>query len=380
MNNTYHLKRNNMKTHNRNYAVIFLILLIISVYTQNIVGQSNSVSHADKLLNNAIKEKQSIGIAAGVSVKGSLIWSNAAGYDNEKSKLLLKVTSPLRIASIVKPMTAVAILQMVEAGKLDLDAPVQDYLPNYPKSPKGTITTRHLLGHSSGIGAYKNGKERENRTNYPTLNDALQIFQNRELLNAPGTQFNYTSYGYVVLGRIIEQISGMSYDDYMHENIFKPAGMTSTFLEDSEQNKQELGAVYHRKGNGKIKEIKPTDLSDRIPAGGYRSTIGDILKFGEALIQNSLITQASFKIMMLDTGLKKEGNPYGLGLYLYGSNPELGNVIGHTGAQLGCSSFMMILPDSESVVVTIANTSGAGQEVANITTGLFQMIKDNYKK
>ncbi|MFT6809795.1 MAG: CubicO group peptidase (beta-lactamase class C family) [Saprospiraceae bacterium] len=92
-----------------------------------------------------------------------------------------------------------------------------------------------------------------------------------------------------------------------------------------------------------------------------------------------MISKESFELMIQDTGLKKVGNPYGFDLYLYGGNPDLGNVVGHTGAQIGCSSFMMILPESNAVVVTASNTSGAGQEVANITIGLFHMIKD-YKK
>ena len=107
-------------------------------------------------------------------------------------------------------MTAIALLQLYEAGQLDLDIPIQEYLSDFPVKPEGAITTRHLLNHSSGIAAYKNESEIENQVEYQSLQEAIDLFKNRALVATPGTAFNYTTYGYVVLGRIIEQVSDVT--------------------------------------------------------------------------------------------------------------------------------------------------------------------------
>ncbi|MFT6809796.1 MAG: CubicO group peptidase (beta-lactamase class C family) [Saprospiraceae bacterium] len=144
-------------------------------------------------------------------------------------------------------MSTVAIFQLIEAGRLDLVAPIQKYLPDFPKKKKGTITTRHLLSHASGIGAYKNGKESENKIHYASLMDALVVFQDRELQSAPGTSFNYTSYGYVVLGMVIEEISSLSYEFYMKKNVFDPAEMTNTATESEDYMRNHMPPFYHKK-------------------------------------------------------------------------------------------------------------------------------------
>ncbi len=329
---------------------------------------------ADQSLEEVVTKKKAIGIGAGVAQGGEIIWQNAKGSSDVETGAPIKPTTIGRIASIVKPMTAVAIFQLYERGLIDLDASIKTYLPSYPHKEASKITVRHLLSHSSGIKAYKNNKERENKKHYDSIGAAMDRFSNRKLEAQPGKEFNYTSYGYVVLGAIIESASGMTYEDYMQKNVFDKADMQQTSVEDARKTYDNKTSFYHRSSNGKVKPAWHLDSSDRIPGGGFQTTVEDLLKFGMTLLNDELISRASLEMMMTDTGMKKEGNPYGMGWFLYGKNPQLGEVIGHTGGQAGCSSFMMILPESNAVVATIANTSGVGQEVAGITTGLFKMI------
>lgn len=295
----------------------------------------------------------------------------------------MEINTTTRIASITKPMTAVAILQLYEQNKIDLDLPIQRYLPNFPQKKAGDITIRQLLSHSSGIGGYQSDRERENTTHYADLQAALDRFQDRELLARPGTEFNYSTYNYVLLGRIIEQVSGMSYEEYLKTHIWGPAGMTQTGIENDEQTYPDQSALYHKNSNGKIKSAKRTNLSDRIPGGGVYSNVPDMLKFGDALLGYALLKETTLQEMWKDPGLKTMGNGYGLGWYLYGENPKYGKVFGHNGTQTGASTFLMLLPEQKTTIIVLSNTSGAIQEVTDITIRLFDLsaaAKTNFEK
>ena len=356
---------------------LFFVFLQLC-YLSCLIGQDNSSAkaqdyqlEANQLIHDAIEKKECMGIAAGFAVGDQQLWSNGAGFSNHEQKTPFLASTLNRTASISKPMTAIAIMQLYEQGMIKLDEPIQTYLSNFPVKAEGQITVRHLLSHASGIGAYENKKERENTKNYSSLEDAIQIFKDRPLLNAPGTSFNYTSYGYTVLGLIIEKVSGKSYEDFLRENIWEKAGMTNTGIEYFGKTYPGKSELYHQHKKGKIKPGKITNLSDRVPGGGIYSTVEDILKFGQAILNNSLIEQSTLELMTTDSGLKKEGSGYGFGWYLYGNNPNYGPVFGHTGAQTGCSAMFMLLPEEQTTIIVLSNTSGAMQAVSNIAVQLF---------
>lgn len=335
-------------------------------------GQDFEVT-ANQLLADEVESGSLIGISGGFSIAGEVKWMGAAGYADQEHTVEFTPATLNRIASISKPITAVAIMQLYESGKIDLDVPIQQYLTDFPKKKEGDITIRELLHHASGIDGYKNNKEMESQTHYESLSEAMQVFENRDLLFTPGQAFYYTTYGFVVLGRIIEEVSGQSYADYIQVNILDPLKMKNTGVEYAGKVYPNKSNLYQKDSKGRIENADYSDLSNRVPGGGFYSTVEDMLKFGDAILQHSLISKATTEMMFVDSGLKTEGNGYGLGWYLYGENPNYGPVYGHNGAQTGASTFLMLLPQQETVIIVLSNTSGAMQQVSDVIIKLFDV-------
>jgi serine beta-lactamase-like protein LACTB len=353
-----------------------LTLLFLLIANQSF---AQDFTKEDSLLQSFYNAGAFQGGGAGFATAGEIVWSKAAGMSNTETEAHFTIETPTRIASIAKPMTAIAIMQLVEAGKLDLDKPIQTYLPDYPEKKEGTQTTRQYLNHTSGTEHYKNGKEANNMKNHASLKEATEIFKDRKLVGKPGEVYNYTSYGYVVLGRIIESVSGLSYGEYMYTNIWEPAGMTNTNIEPYGETRPDRAECYS-KGKKGFKLETRTDVSDRIPGGGLYSTVTDVLKFGMAVLENKLIRPETLRQMLDAKSLKKEVNAYVLGWYHYGENPKYGEVFGHSGGQIGCSAQLLILPEIESVTFAASNTSGAGQAVFQMVFQLFDSAGKSFKE
>ncbi|MCB0656980.1 MAG: beta-lactamase family protein [Saprospiraceae bacterium] len=352
-------------------------MLVFLFQTNGILAQPTSfATQAKELLDKAVQEQQCIGIAAGFAINGEMTWQQGAGFRDQEGELDFTPATATRIASITKPMTAIAIMQLYEQGKLKLDEPIQTYLPDYPRKKEGEITIRQLLQHSSGIDGYKNTREQENQKHYPTLEDAVNIFKNRDLVAPPGQSFHYTTYGYDVLGLIIERVTGMTYETYLQINIWDKALMSNTGIEHENVVFPDKSKLYHKNDKGKLSSADPTDVSDRIPGGGVYSTISDLLRFGSAIQNFTLIKESTFALMVDDPHLKTQGNGYGLGWYLYGENPKYGNVYGHNGTQTGASTFLVLLPEVQTTIVVLSNTSGAMQAVSDIAIKLFDLAHE----
>jgi len=330
-------------------------------------------------LEQFISKNEAMGASAGYAVKGDVVWQSAAGYADEDTKTFFEVQTKVRMASIAKPMTALAIMQLWERNEIDLDAPIQTYVPDYPKHPKTQISIRHLLSHTSGISGYKNLKEQNSTTEYKSLTDALGIFKDRELIFEPGTKYSYTTYGYTVLGVIVERVSGMTFENYMQQHIWNVADMTNTGVVKFGAGLENASKIYRRKGGkGKAKKGVETNLSDRIPGGGLYTTVIDMLKFGNAVINNVFVKKETLDFMREHHSLEKENNGYGFGWFLYGAKPNEGEIIGHSGAQMGCSSQLLIVPEKGIVTVILANTSRVN--VGEISNTLLTVALDKSKE
>ena len=362
--------------------ILHLTLILTSFFakSQEVVKPKNFISIPDKanaLLQECINFNEMVGVTSGIYKDGKVVWEGGVGYQDMENSIAAKSNTLHRTASIAKPMTAIAILQLYEQNKLELDVSIQKYLPDFPKKEKA-ITIRQLLHHTSGIKAYQSNKEASNTKNYPTLTDAMTVFKDRDLNHQPGTNYHYTTYGYVVLGAIVERVSGMSFRDYMKQNIWEKVGMKNTDVEIFGKQYANKSKLYRKNASAKFIADIQTDLSVKIPGGGFYSTVNDLLKFGAAILNNKLISAATFEMMIKDSGLKKRGNPYGMGWFIYGKSSDAsGKLIGHSGSQSGTSTQLMIYLDQKIVVATMSNTAGTWPEVISLTSNLGKVSIDS---
>lgn len=351
------------------------ILLIAFLICFTALSQEKN-KEVNTLLEKIILDKTVIGAVAGYAIDGKTIGASAAGYADKETKKKFELDTRLRMGSIAKPMTALAAMQLVEQGLLDLDVPIQTYIPDYPKQPNTQITTRHLLSHTSGIGGYKDGRESNTTVDYPTLYDALSLFKDRDLLFEPGSQYSYSTYGYTVLGVIIERVSEQTFEAYMQINIWDKVKMTNTGVDKFGVKMANKSKLYTRNnGKGKGKAAKENNLSNRIPAGGFYTTVGDMLKFGNGVLNHAFVKESTLNLMRQHHSLEKENNAYGFGWFLYAPKPDEGGVIGHPGGQTGNTSFLFIVPSKKAVSIILANTSRAQSSVDPIAIKLLNLSR-----
>ena len=301
----------------KNCIIVFILFFQASIIT---IGQQNPAlplnkteadANADAMLDICARSGEMAGVVAGFYQEGEVLWQGSAGYANMEDKRKADKNMLHRIASISKPMTAIAIIQLYEQGKIGLDDPVTKYLPYFPIHKKGIITIRHLLNHSSGIKAYKNSKEGFPTTNYPTLKEAIEVFQDRKLAHVPGTAYKYTTYGYVVLGAVIEKASGMSYRAYTKKYVWTPAEMHQTDVEIFGEEYPNKADLYKLNEDWTITPDLKTNLSVKAPGGGIQSTVEDLLNFGKAILEHKLIKESSFELMAVSyTHLTLPTTPY----------------------------------------------------------------------
>src|SRR6266576_695609 len=211
---------------------------------------ADKIAKIQAAITALMSSKHIPGLSIAIVSDNQLRWQSGYGMADLENSVPAKAATVYRIASVTKPITAVAVMQLVERGKLDLDAPIQKYVPTFPTKP-WPITTRQLLGHLSGIRNYK-GNENDSTRFYSSLTEALSIFKDDPLDFEPSTTFSYTTYGYTLLGTVIEGASGMSYIDYMRENVFKPAKMSHTQADNVYDIILNRARGYHPKVYGKF--------------------------------------------------------------------------------------------------------------------------------
>lgn len=320
---------------------------------------------AKKRVEDAIASAELLGGSAGVYSHKCGIFVSAFGDRDKGEALKFELNTSTRVASITKPMTAVAIMQLKERGLLDLDDKLSVYLTNAPES-HGNIKIRELLNNTSGVPHYSSALDAMSFTRFETLNEASEFIFDKGVKFESGAQYLYSSFGYTLLGRVIEVVSGLSFEDYMRQNIWLPAGMENTRLEHTHIS-NDKSKLYLDIGGFFIKSPY-TDLSVIFPAGGVESTAKDILLFGEAIIENKLIRKETLEQMVDTTHSLSHtigDSPYGLGWSVY-IHQELGTILSHGGSQPGASGFFQILLDKKVSSVGLANTYGSKNRVRQL--------------
>lgn len=278
-----------------------------------------------------------------------VLFEKAYGWADREAKIANAVDTRFRIGSMNKMFTSVAALQLIENGKLSLDAPLGDYLRDYPNRNVATkVQIRHLLSHTGGTGDIFGPEFTAKRLELRTLADYLRLYGARELTFEPGSKWAYSNYGFLLLGAVIETVSGRSYYEQVKESVFRPAGMTASDSLPEEVDVPRRSKGYQRGPAG----WKPN--TDTLPwrgtsAGGGYSTTKDLFLFARALETGKLLSD---KLRQEATTPQKPGPGYGYG---FQSSARPARHYGHGGGAPGMNGDLRIFPDSGYVVTVLAN-------------------------
>ena len=310
-----------------------------------------------KLVQSFIAKNRIPGLAIAVVVDGEVQWSREYGLADVENQVPVKPSTMFRSASIGKTMTATAAMQLAEAGKLDLDADIRTYCPAFPAKP-WTITTRNLLNHTSGIRHYGGPHDLEEQfstVHYASPAAAMAPFKDDALLFEPGTKFGYSTYGFNVIGCVIEGASGTPFLTYMHDHVWAPAGMTSTRDDDPSAIVRDRAAKYTM-ANGALVNARAVDMSNRMPAGGYLTTATELARFAAALMDGRLVKRETLQSMLTNAKLKNgEVIPYGIGWGVEAENWHNDRWAYHGGSSPGASGFLVLMPGHRFAVVYLTN-------------------------
>ena len=296
------------------------------------------------------------GLAIAVSVDGETVWSEGFGLAGYAPETPVTPQTRFRVGSVAKPMTSVAVAQLVELGALDVDAPVQTYVPTFPEK-RWTLTTRQLGAHLGGIRHYR-GEEFASNTRYPTVADGLTIFAADTLLHEPGTAYAYSSYGYNLVSAVVEGASGEDFLGYMAAHVFEPLGMTST-VPDWTDSLYSDRTDYFARWNGEIVPAPPVDNSYKWAGGGFLSTAEDMLRLGEAIVLGDALGETGRALLFTEqTTRDGEGVDYGFGWAL-GTDGAGRRTVFHTGGSMGGTAYLLVIPEAGVVVAMATNIGGA---------------------
>lgn len=341
-----------------------IILIIVLILGFNAFSQTGSNEKLEKSINEVfegyVHYNRFIGNVL-ISQNDEIIYKKSFGHaDAENFKKNTK-NSIFSIASVTKPLTAVGIMKLVDQGKLTLETPISTYFPDFIPEFSNKITIRHLLNHSSGMQANVGRIDDQGNglipgENHITLNELFEKFKDSKLKYEPGTGYEYNNFGYMLLAYIIENVTKMSYADYMEQAVFRPAKMKNTTVNTYKVSRKR---AFPHIGLGMNEFEKLTNTihsSWLIGAGNINSTTGDLYNFMIALENGKLLKQASVdELYSLTQPTGYNDTEYGLGWRIENKGGE--KWINHTGLLPGINSIIGLLPQKNMKIIILSNAT-----------------------
>jgi CubicO group peptidase (beta-lactamase class C family)/tetratricopeptide (TPR) repeat protein len=358
-------------------SFLFVCLISPSVFPQSATVQLSD-KYADKLrifeefVHKQMEKDKIPGLTIGF-YKDDYTWVKGFGYADLENKVPAQPESAYRLASVTKPFTSAAILQLVEKGKIKLDAEIQTYVPYYPKQ-QWPVTVRQLLAHTGG-GPVGSGLGPE----YVSTREVVERIAKYPLTYEPDTKYQYTTSGYNLLGAAIEEVSGKSFNDYLRENIFLPLGMNDTRMNSERELIPNRVRTYERV-NGQIRVAQFIDVSTRFGGGGLIGTIPDLLKWARGLAAGKVLSKGSLELMYEPVALRdgryaamdRDGHYYALGWHI---NTKQGLWIAeHGGGQIGTQTTFTRFPSKNMAIAMAANTHGVDNDL--FVQRLYELLTD----
>ena len=348
-----------------NRTIIQIVLLVVFIATGifNVSYGQNKVDKLDKLIS-AYADYGKFNGSVLVAEKGKVIYKKGFGFADIEWNIPNQPDTKHRLGSITKQFTSMLIMQLVEQGKLKLDVPISTYLPDYPKKNGDVITIHHLLTHSSGtpnMTSFPNFFKNISHNSYTPV-QLVNLFADSTLQFKPGERFDYSNSGYILLGYIIEKVTGKSYEQVLQENIFTPLKMNNTGYDHHKTLLKNRASGYEKNGRGYV-NANFIDMSVPYAAGSLYSTVEDLYLWDQALYGNQLLRKENMELLFTrhipSGGSYYYGYGWGMGEIPLGNTAERIETIGHSGGINGFNTQLTRIPSDKSFIVLLNNTGGA---------------------
>lgn len=334
------------------------LLLVLSLAGSAVARSFHLDERGQRALEDFLRKQMTLDRIPGLTIgyySGDHFWAKGYGYADLENRTPATENSAYRLASITKSMTAVAVLQLAERGKLDLDDEVQKYVPYYPWK-RWPVTIRLLMGHLGGVPHYVDYDVEGHIKEHKYTRDAVAIFAGFDLVAEPGTRYQYSSYGYDLLGAVIEGAAKVPYGEFLRRNLWEPLGMKHTRMDDPDDLIPGRVRGY-RLVFGELKNSEFVDISSRFAAGGTRSTVPDLLRYARGLARGKVLSRESIDLMETSMATK-DGHftDYGMGWALTPVNGRF--VAYHTGGQPETRTLLVRFPQLDFAFALAYNLEG----------------------
>lgn len=359
--------------------VLFLLAFMSSCKGQPTPQEAPLTDKVDKIdaLMSTYAEYGQFNGAVLVAQKGEVIYKKGFGFANMEWEIPNHANTKFRLASVTKQFTSMLIMQLVANGQIALDSSINTYLPNYPKSPGGTITIHHLLTHTSGIPNYTSFRSyRDIMSKRHSPADLVNSFKDSALQFVPGSRHEYSNSGYVLLGVIIEQVSGKTYEQMLQENIFSPLQMTNSGFDHTDEILANRASGYYRRGSAFVNS-NYIDMTTPFSAGSIYSTVEDLYLWDQALYTEKLLPKKYIDLLFEKhslIGWQHYGYGWEVAKLPLGNSQEEIETVGHSGFINGFNTKITRIPSEQSSIILLNNTSGV--PLFNMTAAILGILYD----
>jgi CubicO group peptidase (beta-lactamase class C family) len=310
------------------------------------------------------------GASVAVGIGGEIVWAEGFGWANLELGVPVTTLTKFRVGSVSKTFTASAVGLLLERGQLDLDAPVQTYVPEFPEK-RWPVTTRQLGGHTAGIRHYRGGEMLSSRA-YPTVESGLEIFAEDTLLFEPETAYSYSSYGWNLLSAVLEGASGESFLEFMRDEVFEPLGLRHTVADHNDSIVAHRTEFYEQGPNGAVVNAPYVDNSYKWAGGGFLSTPEDLVRFGQSHMGPGFLRAETLEVLQAPQNLRNgESTNYGIG-WRTGTQEDGDMTLGHSGGSVGGTTLLVLVPEHDLVVAGVVNISGPAGAIVNQVAEVFE--------
>ena len=333
-------------------------------------------------------KQSNVGLQAAIHHNGRLVFSSSMGLADRDRKLPVTRTTRFPVASITKAFTGVATLQAAAAGKLDLDAPVQTYVPEFPSKPQLTVTPRRLAAHRAGVRHWGPERDALYERHFARLSGILPLFRDDPLLEKAGLEYQYSSYGYNLLALAVERATGVHFTRYVDRNILTPLRLTRTRFDDPRRSLPETTKLYSAYDFNKITDegypeiargspfiiVPKRDYSHNMGGGNMSSTAEDLVRFGAALLRPGFLPEREHALLFVQPEFA--GGPSAMSFGFFASEPEKERRLSISGANPGIQAGLIIYPERKLAVSVLSNSWGFGSRSGEMTSDLPKRLAD----